>query len=68
VFVDDKVFVFDVAVCNAMAIQIIDRLDDLPKNIPRKILRQALVLRLLDAFKQIVRRTTRILWSRVEQW
>jgi hypothetical protein len=52
-----------------MAVQIIDCIYNLRKNIPRLVLRQALVLRLLDAFKQIVRRTARVLWSwRVEEW
>jgi hypothetical protein len=68
-FVDNKVFVLDIAVGNTMAVQIIDCIYNLRKNIPRLVLRQALVLRLLDAFKQIVRRTARVLWSwRVEEW
>ena len=52
--INNKVFVFDVTVSDPLAIQIVDRLDDLRKHISSLVLRKALVLALFNALEQVV--------------
>lgn len=51
----DNVLILDVAVSDALAVEMVHRLDDLRKDVSCLVLRQPLVLALLDTFEQIVR-------------
>jgi hypothetical protein len=57
VFVDHDVFVFDVAVSDSVAVEIVHGVDDLGKDIPRLSLVETFVRGLLDALKQVIRGT-----------
>ena len=58
VFINHDVFVFDVAVSDSVAVEIVHGLDDLGKDVLRLSLFETFVRRLLDALKQVIRGTT----------
>jgi len=57
VFINHDVFVFDVAVSDSVAVEIVHGLDDLGKDVLRLSLFETFVRRLLDALKQVIRGT-----------
>lgn len=69
VTVDKDILVLDIAVRNALAIEVINGLDHLRENISRLILRKPFMLRLFDTFKQVMRRATYDAWpGRRSNW
>ncbi len=62
--IHDEVLVLDVAMSDALAVQIVDGLDHLGEDVTRLILRQTLVLALLNALEEVVGWTPRELRRR----
>lgn len=62
--IHDEVLVLDVAMSDALAVQIVDGLDHLREDVTRLILRQTLVLALLNALEEVVGWTPRELRRR----
>jgi hypothetical protein len=57
VAVYEDVLILDIAVCDTLTVEVVDGFDDLREYKTCLALREALVLRLFDAFKEIVRRS-----------
>ena len=60
VAVYEDVLILDIAVSDTLTVEVVDGFDDLREYKTCLVLRKALVLRLFDAFKEIVRRSAHV--------